>query len=147
MTASASRRRDAASSSALMLSARCLVAVAAAGCNAGRATRPYIVAERRQSDARQAAHPRLRLRRLPHHSRRARGARPVGPPLFYLGQRTMIAGELPNTADNLAHWIEHPKQVNPNTAMPDLGLSEDQAYDIAAYLYSLEGPEQYQWSN
>lgn len=132
---------------ALMLSILCVAALAATGCNAGHATRPYIV---------QSGGNPLHGKQLIHdygcgachiipgvHA--ARGL--VGPPLLYLGQRTMIAGELPNTADNLAHWIEHPKSVNPNTAMPDLGLSEDQAYDIAAYLYSLEGPEQYQWSN
>jgi cytochrome c1 len=69
----------------------------------------------------------------------------VGPPLLYIGQRTMIAGELPNTPDNLADWIEHPKQVNPKTAMPDLGLTDDQAYDIVAYLETLRAPEGTSW--
>lgn len=64
----------------------------------------------------------------------------VGPPLIYMSQRTMIAGELPNTPENLVRWIENPKAVQPNNAMPDLGLTEDQAYDVAAYLYSLPGP-------
>ena len=70
----------------------------------------------------------------------------VGPPLFYLGQRTMIAGELPNSPGNLARWIQHPRTVEPKTAMPDLGLTEDQAYDIAAYLYTLPGPEGTRWT-
>jgi cytochrome c len=61
----------------------------------------------------------------------------VGPPLIYFGRRTMIAGELPNTQENLVRWIQHPRQVEEHTAMPDLGLDEDQAYDIAAYLYTL----------
>jgi cytochrome c len=61
----------------------------------------------------------------------------VGPPLIYFRRRTMIAGELPNTPDNLARWIENPRAVEPNTAMPDLGLAPDQAYDIVAYLYTL----------
>lgn len=61
----------------------------------------------------------------------------VGPPLLYFSRRTMIAGELPNTQENLVSWIEHPRQVEPKTAMPDLGLTEDQAYDVAAYLYTL----------
>jgi cytochrome c1 len=69
----------------------------------------------------------------------------VGPPLIYLGQRTMIAGELPNTPENLVRWIENPKAVEPHTAMPDLGLSEDQAYDVAAYLYTLRGSEGTPW--
>jgi cytochrome c1 len=69
----------------------------------------------------------------------------VGPPLFYFSERTMIAGELPNTPENLIHWIEHPHDVEPKTAMPDLGLSEDQAHDIAAYLYTLRGPKGTSW--
>jgi cytochrome c1 len=66
---------------------------------------------------------------------RAKGL--VGPPLIYFSRRTMIAGELPNTQENLVAWVQHPRQVEPKTAMPDLGLTEDQAYDIAAYLYTL----------
>jgi cytochrome c1 len=61
----------------------------------------------------------------------------VGPPLLYFSRRTMIAGELPNTEKNLVRWVEHPRWVEPKTAMPDLGLTEDQAYDVAAYLYTL----------
>jgi cytochrome c len=65
----------------------------------------------------------------------ARGA--VGPPLFFFSRRTMIAGELPNSLENLVRWIRDPKAVEPGTAMPDLGLSDQQARDIAAYLYTL----------
>jgi cytochrome c1 len=61
----------------------------------------------------------------------------VGPPLLYFSRRTMIAGELPNTQGNLVRWVEHPRQIEPGTAMPDLGLTEDQAYDVSAYLYTL----------
>jgi cytochrome c2 len=61
----------------------------------------------------------------------------VGPPLLYFSERTMIAGELPNTPENLVRWVENPRAVEPNTAMPDLGLSPDQAYDVAAYLYTI----------
>ena len=61
----------------------------------------------------------------------------VGPPLTVWGDRTIIAGELPNTPDNLVRWLQNPKAVEPKTAMPDLGLTKDQATDIAAYLYTL----------
>jgi cytochrome c1 len=61
----------------------------------------------------------------------------VGPPLILFGARTMIAGELPNTPENLELWIENPRAVEPHTAMPDLGLNGAQAADIAAYLYTL----------
>lgn len=66
----------------------------------------------------------------------ARGV--VGPPLFFFSRRTYIAGELPNSPDNLARWIASPQSVEPNTAMPTLGLNEQQARDVAAYLYTLE---------
>jgi cytochrome c1 len=61
----------------------------------------------------------------------------VGPPLYFFSRRTMIAGELPNTPDNLVRWIMNPPSVEPGTAMPDLGLSDQQARDAAAYLYTL----------
>jgi cytochrome c1 len=34
-----------------------------------------------------------------------------------------------------------PKAINPETAMPDVGLNEQGAQDIAAYLYTLQGEE------
>lgn len=67
--------------------------------------------------------------------RGANGA--VGPPLYFMGRRTMIAGELPNTPDNIIRWIKNPKSVEPGTAMPALGLTDEQARDAAAYLYTL----------
>ncbi|MCB0034478.1 MAG: c-type cytochrome [Anaerolineales bacterium] len=62
----------------------------------------------------------------------------VGPPLTHWPARSYIAGSLPNTPDNLVHWLQAPQTIEPNTAMPDLGLSEAEARDISAYLYSLE---------
>jgi cytochrome c2 len=59
----------------------------------------------------------------------------VGPPLVDLVQRRVIAGRLANTPRNLAYWIAHPQRVDPGNVMPDLGLSEQQASDIALYLY------------
>ena len=61
----------------------------------------------------------------------------VGPPLIFFSRRTMIAGELPNSPENLVRWIENPPAVEPKTAMPVLGLSNQQAHDVAAYLYTL----------
>jgi cytochrome c1 len=71
----------------------------------------------------------------------------VGPPLIYFSERTMIAGELPNSEDNLIHWIEHPREVEPKTAMPELGVTDRDARDIAAYLYTLRGAEGTKWMN
>ncbi len=61
----------------------------------------------------------------------------VGPPLTMFASRSFIAGELPNTPENLAKWIENPRMIEPKTAMPDLGVSPSQAQDAAAYLYTL----------
>lgn len=115
------------------------------GCNAGKATRPYVVSTMGNPE-----HGKQLMLGYGcgacHMVPGVHGARGlVGPPLFYFGDRTMIAGELPNTPQNLTHWIQHPKSVEPKTAMPDLGLTEDQAYDIAAYLYTLRGPEGTSW--
>ncbi len=62
----------------------------------------------------------------------------VGPPLDRLSQRVYLAGELPNTTENLMHWIQHPHQVHPRTAMPEMGVSDQDARDISAYLYTLK---------
>ena len=61
----------------------------------------------------------------------------VGPPLMFFSRRTMIAGELPNNPKNLVHWLKDPKVVEPGTAMPNLGLTDGEARDVAAYLYTL----------
>ena len=60
----------------------------------------------------------------------------VGPPLNNIKARSYVAGMLSNTPANLQHWIMNPTEVNPKTAMPDLGVTEEDARDIAAYLYS-----------
>jgi cytochrome c2 len=58
----------------------------------------------------------------------------VGPPLDRFARRRTVAGKLPNTPDALARWIAHPQQIVPGNDMPDLGLSNRQARDVAAYL-------------
>lgn len=61
----------------------------------------------------------------------------LGPPLSKFAHRAFIAGEVPNTSDFLVRWITVPQAIEPGTAMPNLGVSEAQARDIAAYLYTL----------
>ena len=48
-----------------------------------------------------------------------------------------LAGVLSNTPDNMVTWIMHPQQIAPGSAMLELGVSERDARDIAAYLYTL----------
>ena len=61
----------------------------------------------------------------------------VGPPLTGIGERSMIAGQLPNTPDNMVRWLLDPPGVEPGTAMPDLVNDEGTARDMTAYLYTL----------
>jgi cytochrome c2 len=61
----------------------------------------------------------------------------VGPPLDHMAERTIIAGMLPNTPDNMLTWLENPQAVVPGNAMPNMELNSDEAKDIAAYLYTL----------
>jgi mono/diheme cytochrome c family protein len=62
---------------------------------------------------------------------------PVGPPLDRMAQRTYLAGRLLNTEENLVRWIREPKAISPHSAMPDLGVTERDARDMAAYLRAL----------
>ena len=62
----------------------------------------------------------------------------VGPPLAAWSRRRIIAGEVANTPANLITWITVPESIEPGVAMPNLGVSDSQARDIAAYLYSLK---------
>jgi cytochrome c len=61
----------------------------------------------------------------------------VGPPLDTIASRSYLAGQLPNTPENLMRWIRKPQDVAPGTAMPDVGVTEKDGRDIAAYLYTL----------
>lgn len=67
--------------------------------------------------------------------REARGR--VGPSLGGIADRSIIAGHLPNTPDNMIRWIMDPPAINPQTAMPKLGVTAAPARDIVAYLYTL----------
>jgi mono/diheme cytochrome c family protein len=63
----------------------------------------------------------------------------VGPPLAHWTSRRYVAGVLPNTRENLVRWIRDPQGVAPGTMMPDLGVSEEHAQEIASFLFS-QGP-------
>ena len=61
----------------------------------------------------------------------------VGPPLEHWAERRIIAGEVPNDPARLITWITVPQSIEPGTAMPNMGVTDGQARDIAAYLYTL----------
>ena len=66
----------------------------------------------------------------------ARGT--VGPPLDALGQRSYIAGSIPNQPANLTRFLVDPPAMKPGTGMPRLQVSPDEARHMAAFLYSLD---------
>jgi cytochrome c2 len=69
---------------------------------------------------------------------RVTGARgTVGPPLTAFADRAYIAGVLGNTPGGLTRWLVNPPLHSPNTAMPDLGVTEADARDMTAFLYTL----------
>lgn len=59
----------------------------------------------------------------------------AGPSLQGFGSRMYIAGRLPNTPAHLLAWLQAPRRIDPETAMPDLNVSASDALDIAAFLY------------
>jgi cytochrome c len=62
----------------------------------------------------------------------------AGTSLAGIADRIYIAGVLQNTPENMVRWIENPPGVDPKTVMPNLGVSEQDARDIAGYLYTLK---------
>jgi putative membrane protein len=65
----------------------------------------------------------------------------VGPPLDAIADRSFLAGQLPNQPDNMMKWIRDPQQASPGSAMPDVNVSDRDARDIAAYLYTLRASQ------
>lgn len=63
----------------------------------------------------------------------------VGPDLGGLADRAYVGGVLPNEPGGLVRWLVNPTTYAPNTAMPDLGVTEAEARDMAAYLFTLRG--------
>ncbi|MBI3630427.1 MAG: cytochrome c oxidase subunit II [Candidatus Rokubacteria bacterium] len=63
----------------------------------------------------------------------------IGPDLTHFGSRgTVAAGILPSTLDNVAAWVKDPQALKPGVKMPALGLTDEQARAVAAYLLSLK---------
>jgi len=62
----------------------------------------------------------------------------VGPPLTAWRDRQYIAGSLPNNGENLVLWLMEPQTIEPGTAMPDMAVTEQDARDMGAYLFTLE---------
>jgi cytochrome c oxidase assembly factor CtaG len=61
----------------------------------------------------------------------------VGPPLVNVARRLYLAGHIQNTPENMMRWIQHPRALDPKTAMPEMGVTGSDSRDITAYLYTL----------
>ena len=58
-----------------------------------------------------------------------------GEPSGRRSRQVYVGGVLPNLPDEMVAWLMDPPAVDPRTAMPNLGVTEPHARDIAAYLY------------
>ena len=65
------------------------------------------------------------------HSREGEGGR-IGPPLDRAG--------FMSNADWLYRWLKNPQAIDPHTKMPALGLTDEDAMAVVAYLKSLRAP-------
>ncbi len=73
-----------------------------------------------------------------HTAPSVRGPRPiVGPPFEHFAKRPYIAGVVENTPGHLIQFIREPRSLAPKSAMPKLEMSENDARDLAAFLYTL----------
>lgn len=64
------------------------------------------------------------------------------PDLSHFGSRTSLAaGMLENNRDNLIRWLRYTDVVKPGVAMPNLGLTQEEAEALADYMLALELPD------
>lgn len=62
----------------------------------------------------------------------------VGPSLAHIASQQLIAGYFVNSPAMLTRWIEHPQQLLPGNAMPEMGLAPEETATIVDYLYTME---------
>jgi cytochrome c1 len=61
----------------------------------------------------------------------------AGPNLTNIALRPTLAGDsIPNSPDMLQRWLLDPHALKPNTTMPNLGLTDQEAQDLTAFLES-----------
>ncbi len=73
------------------------------------------------------------------HTIKGVSAGTLAPDLTHFGSRGMFAaGMWPTTPENVAEWVKNPQRLKPGVKMPVLGLTDEQAKAVAAYLVSLK---------
>lgn len=72
------------------------------------------------------------------HTIRGVSAGVLGPDLTtFGGRKTLGAGLVANTVENVAAWVRNPSALKPGVKMPALGLTDAEARAVATYLLSL----------
>lgn len=61
----------------------------------------------------------------------------VGPSLAEFANRQLVAGAVSNSSEQLIRWIKNPQSIDPLTTMPNMGVTDQDARDIAIYLHTL----------
>ncbi|WP_426052101.1 c-type cytochrome [Brevundimonas sp. SL161] len=61
----------------------------------------------------------------------------VGGSLDGFAGRSLIAGRFPNQPDTLVRWLRDAPSLSSETGMPPMPITDADARDIAAYLYTL----------
>ena len=62
----------------------------------------------------------------------------MGPSLEGIASRPAIAGRVPNDPATMVAYLQNPPAVDPATRMPPLGISEEEARHMTAYLFTLQ---------
>lgn len=62
----------------------------------------------------------------------------VGGSLDGFADRSLLAGRFPNQPDTLVRWLRNAPSLSPETGMPPMPITEAEAHDVAAYLYTLQ---------
>ncbi len=62
----------------------------------------------------------------------------VGPSLDHMASRSTIAGKFANNPQTMTKWLQNPPAFDPQTSMPDVGVTPADSRDITAYLYTLK---------
>jgi cytochrome c oxidase subunit 2 len=74
-----------------------------------------------------------------HTIRGTAAAGTAGPDLTHLKtRRTLAAGVIANTRDNLAAWVRDPQAIKPGCNMPGFRLTEQELNDLVGFLGSLD---------
>jgi cytochrome c2 len=88
--------------------------------------------------ARAAVDRALRLRGVSRHSGIEGATSTAGPSLQGIADRKLIAGKFENQPETMMKWLRDPKLYDPQSGMQNVGITEKESRDIAAYLYTLK---------